>query len=78
MERNRNDRFTFGNWKVLNNGSLYNTQADYHIDASRLHEPDWIPHLHTKAWMENQWEDFMKAMLRARSTVRNLRKSSAE
>ncbi len=55
----------FGNWEIKKNGSLYNKSKDYLIESERLTESDWIPHLYSKAWMENEWNDFIPAYMEA-------------
>jgi hypothetical protein len=55
----------FGNWQIKEDGSLYNSSEDYLIESDRLKEGDWIPHLYSKAWMENGWNDFIPAYMEA-------------
>lgn len=65
MERKPNRPLAYGNWKVLNDGSLHHSEQDYMIPADRLNEQDWIPHLSTKGWMDGKWNEFVPAYVKA-------------
>lgn len=54
---------TSGKWIVTFQGDMEYKNGAYFISADRLKEPDWIPHLAGKNWID--WNEFIPAYLQA-------------
>lgn len=53
----------FGDWEVLEDGSLFECINSYHITPDRFNEPDWWIFFRTDPG--HDWGNYMKALFRA-------------